>query len=230
MLLKKLLLLLVWLTPQISHGSQIIWEINSDYDNIQTFRQSNYSGRIIPIKAQYVLRDPLEEIAAVLADTPAKVHWVPRMADAKVLKMISPYHRIEHLTMDMPWPSSDRDVVVDIKVKIPRQGDLEIIVKSLPDSMAQFPPQPGVVRAEVYSANMTLKSRQSGEIFVVAEAHSDPKGNIPAWIINFIQDDLLRKTIANMITRIKGRHYPETELSTYRRLLSDTNTLSTGAL
>lgn len=205
----------------LGHASAMTWKMNSDSDGIQTYRRVGYAGKIIPLRATYSLNEPAAEIAAVLSDTPAKIEWIPRLHEAEILDLISPYERIELLTMNMPWPVADRDVVVKIDIFLSEDGkSADLNVKSIPRSEDTWKPAEGVIRAFVHSANMSIRIQDDGLVKVEAEAHSDPMGNLPGWVVNMVQTYILRTTIDNMIERVEERHYSEKEVDYYRRLLA----------
>ena len=60
---------------------------------------------------------------------------------------------------------------------------------------------PSCVRAVTTRAYWRLKAIDDESTHVAVEVHTDPKGSLPAWLVNMIQKDWPRDTILGLTKR-----------------------------
>ena len=82
---------------------------------------------------------------------------------------------------DMPWPASDRDAVVHVKVNHLNENSMNVTVKSVDGYVAK---KDGLVRVPTSHVVWNVKQTAPGKLQIIYEAQADPGGSIPDWITN----------------------------------------------
>ena len=90
-----------------------------------------------------------------------------------------------YMSIDMPWPISNRDGVYEITLKSKTNSGAHIAIVARPNLL---PIQKGYVRIEYANTDYIIKKRGS-ELDLRYEKHTDPNGSIPAWLSNYYLSD-----------------------------------------
>jgi hypothetical protein len=168
---------------------------------ISIFRKEIPGDPVYAYKGEGTLHAPLGKIISVSLDVARQPEWVDRLEIAKILREPEPNHRIIYLKVDLPWPVSDRDFVIDARLVVDPIGKTAIYdIHSVEDPLA--PPNKCCVRGQVHYNRVELKGLDGVRTEVSAEAHVDPKGSIPKWIVNRIQKSFPKKSIEGMLKQV----------------------------
>ena len=121
----------------------------------------------------------------------------------KDLEVKSPLNKIYWIRFDLPFFMSDRDYVLEINSTMNNQSrELLAQIKSVEH------PEKGIdnccVRARAYGTFYRFLAKGQ-KTFLEVEVHTDPKGWIPAWLINLIQKRWPKKTLQALITTAQGK-------------------------
>ena len=192
------LLALLLLAPAARAGD---WEKVGEDDGITIYRRQLPGDPVFAYKGEGVLDAPLGKIITVARDTAHQKDWVNRLKVAKVLHELTPFDRIIYMRYGAPWPVSDRDVVFESKLTVDRAAHTAVIdVHSVTDPLA--PPDACCVRAEVRDNHMEFKAVDGGKTAVLAVAHMDPRGSLPAWLVNLVQKTFPRKSLDALLKQV----------------------------
>ncbi len=124
---------------------------------------------------------------------PAREGLIDHVVDATILRKVSDTEHIMYCTSACPC-LSDRELVTDVTLTLdPAHKSLTVRMRSVSDASA---PRTGYVRAQIEDSVFVLASIDGGaRTHVTAEIHCDPKGSVPAWIVNLFQRNWGYKTI-----------------------------------
>lgn len=192
------ILLTSWLIArQPSAAVEAPWQEVSRSAEVTVYRRHVAGSDVLAFKAVSVIEAPIAKIVTVMKDTPRRQEWADRVKKAEILHEISPFERVEYVHLSTPWPVKDRDVVYRAIFKFDKQRrEIAIQLHSTEDS--QRPETKDKIRAVLYSARFVLRPLTAQTTLVLAEAHGDPKGSIPKWIVNRLQKSAPRKTLQNL--------------------------------
>jgi hypothetical protein len=196
-----LLVLAVGFLSSISYAAATpagTWEELSNDDGIQTWRKEIEGSDVVAFKGQAVIDAPIAKVANILIDTSRKKEWVHRIVQAKDIRPINEYERIEYNhTASGVFIVRDRDFVFHAKAEFDRaQGLMVMKLKSVDDALM---PESGPVRGQLNNSVYTLRSVEGGKkTHFTVEIHADPKGSVPKWLVNLFQKAWPRNTIANI--------------------------------
>ena len=170
-------------------------------DGITVSRRKMPGDPVLAYKGEGVLNAPLGKLITVSRDTPRQVEWVNRLEVAKVIREITPFDRIIYLKIRSPWPVTDRDFLLESRLEVDRIKKTAIFdVHSIEDP--QMPPDKCCVRAVMHSSHVELKALDDARTSISAEAHADPRGALPTWLVNLVQKTFPRKSIEGLLRQV----------------------------
>lgn len=128
----------------------------------------------------------LVAVTSVMINIERKLHWVAKIKEAKVVKQLSNFERIEYNQTKAPWPIANRDFV--FHAKLTPSPDLKTVLVTIQSTEDDAEPvRDGVVRGTLNSSRFFLESINDQQTRVTVEIHADPKGSIPKWVVNLFQ-------------------------------------------
>jgi hypothetical protein len=176
-------------------AASLHWQNLGERGGITVWSREIPGKELIAFKAKTRVDANIAKVAHVLADVSRKKEWMPRLKEAAMLRETAPGDRVEYNHTLAPWPAHDRDFVFHALVDIsPEKGLLTIHMRSVADPLK--PPQEGVVRGDIVST-ITLGVVGTGTE-VTLEVEADPKGRIPAWIVNTFQRNWPRSMLRGL--------------------------------
>jgi hypothetical protein len=122
----------------------------------------------------------LGTVLAVILDVGRHVEWMQDCAEARLVASESEavsylYHRT-----NVPWPLSDRDVVLRSEVELVEPGRLAFV--RFRSASARVPLVDGVVRVATLAGFYRLEAMAPAHTSVEYRVDVEPGGNIPAWV------------------------------------------------
>ena len=170
------------------------WEKISDDNGISVARQDIPDSSLVAFRGEAVIEAPIAKVANVLMDTSRKLEWVSDIKEARDVRQINQFERVEYNHTGTPWPTRDRDFVFRGIAKLDRATQsMTFELKSVVDPLV---PETKNVRGELKESFYKLTSLDNGtRTRLEVEIQADPKGSIPKWLVNFTQKNWPRKTI-----------------------------------
>ncbi len=178
------------------------WEQIADKEGVQVYRKSVPKSPLKSMKGVGVVDAPVATVALVLLDDARAPEWVDSLAESRVVRTLSVHDYIEYNHIAMPAICRDREFVTHVMLSSDPARKVGII-KSEPGSDPSVPPHPKRIRGTLASY-YELKAIDGGTRTLLSiELHSDPKGWLPAWVVNLFQKDWARITIAGIRKQVK---------------------------
>ncbi len=204
-----------WSPP--AHAGAGPWEFVRSDDGIVVHRRKVDGFDLHEFRGRGVIDAPLPRVLGVLGDAARRVEWMERCVESWEIEKIGETGQIAYNRTKGTWPVSDRDVVV-------RGGttfDLERReVRATFENArhAKVPPKDGVVRLNYLRGHWILRPYDGGKhTWVEYQAHADPAGSLPSFVVNMVSKTLPYKTILQLRRQVKRAQYPEVE----QRLLAN---------
>ncbi|MDF1764277.1 MAG: START domain-containing protein, partial [Oleibacter sp.] len=111
---------------------------------------------------------------------------------------------------DMPWPVKNRDVVThSVVTQDPATKVVSIKIDKAEDI---FPKDRDFVRMKKLDAIWQLTPIENDVLRVTYEAHADPGGGLPSWLINSLIVDTPLNTLRNLRKVMIREKYQNTQL------------------
>lgn len=210
LLYKKTFFLLIVLLTSLFTSAQQDWKLKSDKENIKIYTSPSTDSKIKALKVVCTVDATLSQMAAVLLDVNAGAEWVYKTKSASVIKKISPVEIIYYSEIDMPWPLSNRDFVV--RIKLAQNATTKIVsvdTENLPD---YIPVKSGIVRVRHSDVKWTLKPIGKNQVLVEYMLVVDPGGAIPAWLVNMFSTKGPFECFKSLKEQIKKPAYAHAQL------------------
>lgn len=174
------------------------WEDLGTKNGIEVARKKVENSPLFAFRGETKTNIPAATLAAILLDDPAATKWVDLMNHSEFIRMIKPNIRLVHQAYDMPWPVTDRDFVMAQTV-IYNQDTKEFKLAFESVEMQDLPEKESCIRAIARNSYWYLRTNPDGSTQVAVEAHTDPRGILPPWLINMIQKDWSYNTITGLL-------------------------------
>lgn len=170
----------------ISAAGQYNWKLSKEKDGIKVYQSELQHSSYKAIKVECTLEGSYDKLIAVLSNVSGQKDWVYNNKASYILKQINPYELYYYSETSLPWPMSNRDAIVHLKMdKDSLNRYLNIKAVSVPDYIAEKNGKVRVTRSAI-SWNVTMPTTKTINIIYIFEA--EPGGSIPAWVANAFVD------------------------------------------
>ena len=165
---------------------QYKWKLTKDKDGIRVFESETPRSNFKSIKVECTLAGTYDKLISVLSNVEHHKDWVYNNKTAYIIKRITPYDFYYYTETSIPWPMSNRDDVVHLKImrdslprflRITANGESNII-----------PEKSGKVRVVYTSITWYVTMPTPRSVSIVYTFQADPGGNLPAWLVNSFAD------------------------------------------
>lgn len=201
--MKKLLLLFLCLFINCLQGyCQKDCELKISKDNIQVFTCKNSDSKIKSLKASFTVKTKPSVLAGHLLDAPDYVKWQYNIIHTDVVKKISENELIYHSEVKAPWPVSNRELV--IRLKITQDPVSKVMIFETVSVEGFVPDNEEVVRVHHFHGKWIITPVGNQELKIDYSFEVDPGGSIPSWIINLAIAEGPYQTFKNLKARIQA--------------------------
>ena len=176
------------------------WQLVSVKDGITSTRKNIVDSPLFAFRGEADVPDSLGALSAVLLKDDIGPEWVDLMNLSKSLRIEGPYSKVIHQGYDLPWPIQDRDYLMREVANYNQETKVfTLMFESIEDPI--LPKQSCCIRAKTYRTFWRLSVNPDNTTHVEVEVYTDPKGSLPAWLINLIQKDWPYNTISGLLKR-----------------------------
>jgi hypothetical protein len=173
--------LLVALFP-LGSASAESWRIELHKDGIRVSSRQFDGSPIRAIKAETDISAPFARAVALLLDAPMRPSWDEHCVEATVHERVSGVEDVIYVHNDLPWPATDRDMVLRRTWSIAADGSMAQIRAAVADGL--LPEVPGRVRVKKADGVWTVLRLDESRVRVSTHLHAEPGGPIPGWLMN----------------------------------------------
>ncbi len=179
------------------------WTLIGTTDGVEVARKQVEGKNVFAFRGEATTDVSVEILATILSDESVAPQWVDMMISSDVLKTYSSGAMLLHQKYDIPWPMDDRDYVFKKEFNVdPKAKKFVVTLSSVEDPLA--PPTEGFIRAEGERTFWSFEVLPSGETKIIVEVMTDPKGAMPDWLVNSVQEDWPHKSINALIKYSKS--------------------------
>ena len=156
------------------------WSAQEGAERIALYTAAFPDSPFLAVKAVAQIRAPIERVAATFGDGQGCPEWRATCVSSEVLGTVSEGERYVYLVLDMPWPLSDRDLVIHSTATIDRAaGTVTVALQPAPDKK----PPTDYVRAHS-SGEYRLRATGPDTVELTYIAHVDLGGELSPDLIN----------------------------------------------
>ncbi|HEX4459652.1 MAG TPA: START domain-containing protein [Polyangia bacterium] len=178
------------------------WEQIADKDGVKVFRKSVAGSPLKSMKGVGIVDVPVATVALVLLDDPRAHEWVDSLAESRVVRMVNPHEYIEYNHIAMPAICRDREFVTRVTLES-RPAEKVAIIRSAPADDPSIAHNKKIIRGDLISFYQLRSIDDGKRTELTIEMHTDPKGWLPAWVVNLFQKDWALETIGGIRKQCK---------------------------
>jgi len=165
-----------------SSAAQTDWELKAEKEGIQVYTKQMDSSPLKTIKAVFTISTSLAGLTAVLMDINSSMDWVYATKKIALLKKISPAELVYYSEIEIPWPVSNRDFIVDLIVS--QDEKTKVVTVAGRSKPGYLPVYKNIVRIRQSYSKWLITPLQNGLVKIEYLLEVDPGGSVPAWLIN----------------------------------------------
>ena len=205
------ILIIIQFSPLLpSLSAQSNCTLKKDKDNIKVYSCEGGS-KFKSVMADFVINATLSQYVDVLLDIQKYNEWHYKVVNPRLLKKISDSELIYYTQISAPWPISNRDLVLRLKLHQDRITKvLTVTLESIPDYLPQIK---NIVRVPQSYSKMTLRPVGDSKLEVHYFIQVDPGGNIPPWLANTVSTHGPYETFKKLIERLETEDKKNTVVS-----------------
>jgi hypothetical protein len=162
------------------------WKLVGSQRGVEIYRRDVPGSDVVAFKGQGTIEAPLWKVASILLDTKRAPEWAESLKESRVVRRLGPNAYVEYNHLGMPFILRDRDFVSEVVIEVDADArTFGLVYKPTDDRSIAVTRH---VRGEIRSGFFQIRSVEQGKrSTLAAEIQCDPKGAIPAWIVNFFQ-------------------------------------------
>jgi len=182
---------------------QYKWKLSKDKDGIKIYVSENPRSKFKSIKVECTFPGTFDKLIAVLTDVSHLKDWVYNTKTSYLIKKITPYDLYYYTETSIPWPMSNRDAVVHLKI-IKDTSQSFVKVSSTSENRS-VPEKEGKVRIVYSLVNWYVTMPTTKTISIIYTFEADPGGSLPAWLANSFADKAPFESFKKLSEMLKTR-------------------------
>lgn len=184
------------------HGrSQYNWKLEKSKEGINVYTSEVKNSSFKVVRVDCTLTGTFAKLIAILTNVPGFHKWIYNNKQSKVLKKYSPYDFVYYSETSMPFPVSNRDVIIRMQIKTDSLPKFMTVSGSNQEDM--IPSIPGLERIPYYRANWKITMPASNSLHIEYFLQVDPGGSLPAWLANSFAEKGPFNTFSNLADLLK---------------------------
>ena len=180
------------------------WKFVKKSDGISIYHRKVGNGNLKDVKIETIFDSNLSTITEALLDVSSFNKWIYKVDYSKILRIVSPNQVEYYNRIDMPWPTSDRDIVAINKLY---QNPItkEVISEDI-CNWKGLAEKKDIVRIKDFYAKWSFIPTSNG-VKGTYIFHSDPGGELPAAVVNLFIDEGPVNSIKGLKRMLKLEKY-----------------------
>jgi hypothetical protein len=153
--------------------------------------------------AEFTVRTTLDQLAQFMFDTPNYTHWQFNTIEAKIIKKISPTEQIYRTVIEAPWPVTDRDMVVHMKIQ--HDGNSKEMIITAESETGVLPKKESYVRVPSSRGKWIVKEKNKNLLQITYTMQIDPGGSVPPVLVNWVCAQAPYQSFKNLKTILEKK-------------------------
>lgn len=198
--MKALLMLLLLFKGDLQAQIQPSWKTVKEKNGIKVSIASVENSKFKSIRVQGSFDGTIAKLIGIICNMNAAPQWVYKTKTATILKWVSPYEFYYYTETSMPWPLSNRDAIIHLKISADTASHvLRINAFSEPDFIEK---KNGLVRIP-YSRASWYVTELNNKLNVDYTFEVNPGGSLPAWLVNMMADKGPYESFSKLKAKLK---------------------------
>lgn len=181
-------------------------------NDIRVFTRKIKGSDMMAFRAITHIESTLTAPIALLEDVDRAHKWVFSCKAMALIEQITDTNALYYMVTNMPWPVSNRDSISETRVsQNPKTKIVRVDISARNDV---FPENSDHVRIREMTGYWQMTPLDNGVVEVIYEAHADPGGGLPSWLVNSFLVDAPLETLRGFRDLIDESKY-QTASRTY---------------
>lgn len=183
------------------------WKLVKQTEDFKVFIRKPADAKFEQIKIIAFSNARLSEAVAVFEDVAKHTDWNYSTGESYMLDPRSYNDFDYYITLDMPFPVKDRDVVINYtRQQDPVTKAVKIVSRS---KSGVKDPLDAFIRINDFYSSYDLSIEPKGGIRIEYYLDADPGGNLPAWVVNLITTKGPTQTMRSLLEILESRQYAD---------------------
>ncbi|MGZ3850634.1 MAG: START domain-containing protein [Flavisolibacter sp.] len=163
--------------------SGLSWHLAKDEGkSIQVYTADIGTTKRKYIKVEALLPGSLNRVAEVFRDIGNQKTWVYKTRKSFLVQRPDDRKLVYYNETDLPWPVSNRDVVISMKMEMDALQRSLVIIQEAQSGI--LPPKKGIVRVSHLKGYWKFQENEHQKLQVEYYLDIDPGGSLPTWVTN----------------------------------------------
>ena len=181
------------------------WKLVTEEGNIRVFTRKTTRSDFKEVRILAILEVEFGAFIDALNDVPAYGEWVYKCKNPRKLNFVNSNELYYYVQTDLPFPLSDRDLVVHSKQWMSEDGmSYHTHSTAVPDVLEEVK---GIVRIQSYESFWDVTQDEYGRLLIDYRVVADPGGYLPVWMVNMAVTQGPLETMKNLETFVKNRSF-----------------------
>jgi len=176
------------------------WQLKTTDNNLKLYTRSNEQSGVKEVRIRTEITTSIEKLLSVLGNVSNYEKWVYKCSEAKMVKVVSEDDYYYYTRSDLPFPLSDRDIVVRSRQWKDKDG---IFYSRSTLSRNMVETKKGIVRIQEFDAYWKIIQKENGTLDIDYVVQTHPGGSLPSWAINLGIAKGPIETMKNLIKQLK---------------------------
>ncbi|MEP6556034.1 MAG: START domain-containing protein [Ferruginibacter sp.] len=186
---------------------QEAWVLKLDKEGIKVYTKNLDNSPYKAVKTVCTIDASLSRITAVLLDIENCADWVYSTKKCVTLKKLSPAEIIYYSEIEIPWPVSNRDFIVLLKVS--QDEKTKAVIVEGENRPTYLPENKNIVRIMRSYSKWVIEPMANGQVRVEYVLQVDPGGMVPSWLINMFATKGPFESFKNLRLQVKKTLYSQ---------------------
>lgn len=160
------------------------WELVSQEGATKVYTRNSNKSDFKEVRIMTRMEVELGAFIEVLNDVPSYDKWVYKCENPYAIKTISSNESYYYVQSNLPFPLSDRDLVVHSKQWYGEDGMSYHTHSTAAPELIQK--KKGLVRMNYYESFWNIHENKDGSLSIEYKVFADPAGYLPAWMVNLV--------------------------------------------
>ncbi len=198
------LLIMVITGDLFSKGSA--WKSVLNKKGIKVYTRPFKGSSMDEFKGVAVINAPIEVVVNVIRDANNQKKWMANCSKSKIIKRINKNHIVVYNILNVPWPLSDRDIIIDTYLTEDLKNG-KFLAKMKIYKKSIVPVNKKYVRITKFWASCSLKRIGPNKTHLIYMNKADPAAPVPKAIANMMAKNNPYNTILGMRRMVKLKKY-----------------------
>lgn len=182
------------------------WKSIGDIDGVAVWKKEVEGSSLMAFRGVLTADVTIGQLMAVFVTPQRRKDWVAKHVDSHNLES-GPGFQEYWIQFNAPFPVSDRDYVLRSDGHAdPEKKVYTCKIKSV--ERADAPVNDCCVRAQLNGTYYRFEALPGGKTRLTVEVHTDPRGMLPAWVVNMIQKKWPSDTLNGLVREAKKEKRP----------------------